>query len=318
MSGTWEPPGASAKTTGRPSCTGDRAGNRARTAASRARHGAYTPATATLRQIDDGRDADPRTDGGRMRFGLDIAQHQLTWDEIVHRARLARKPGWTACGVRRLQGALRRSDGARRWRPGPCSRGWRAKTTSIRLGTLVTGMTHRHPSVLAAEVVTVDHLSNGRVECAIGAAWNELEHHELGIPFPPVAERMDRLEEGRAGDAEVVHRGSRDVRGALPPVGGRHVPAPAGPTAAPADLDRWDGASAHAADRGPLRRRVARLGRRRDGLPRDARHHRPGRRSSRPGPLDRSCEPRACRSARTGTRCGPPSAGWRPKGSVTW
>jgi alkanesulfonate monooxygenase SsuD/methylene tetrahydromethanopterin reductase-like flavin-dependent oxidoreductase (luciferase family) len=70
------------------------------------------------------------------------------------------------------------------------------ETTSIRLGTLVTGMTHRHPSVLAAEVVTVDHLSNGRVECAIGAAWNEPEHHELGIPFPPVAERMDRLEEG--------------------------------------------------------------------------------------------------------------------------
>jgi alkanesulfonate monooxygenase SsuD/methylene tetrahydromethanopterin reductase-like flavin-dependent oxidoreductase (luciferase family) len=50
--------------------------------------------------------------------------------------------------------------------------------------------------VLAAEVVTVDHLSGGRVECAVGAAWNEPEHRELGIPFPPTAERMDRLEEG--------------------------------------------------------------------------------------------------------------------------
>ncbi len=57
-------------------------------------------------------------------------------------------------------------------------------------------MTHRHPSVLATEVVTVDHLSGGRVECAIGAAWNEPEHRELGIPFPSIAERMDRLEEG--------------------------------------------------------------------------------------------------------------------------
>ncbi len=66
----------------------------------------------------------------------------------------------------------------------------------MRLGTLVTGMTHRHPSVLAAEVVTVDHLSGGRVECAVGAAWNDAEHRELGIPFPPTAERMERLEEG--------------------------------------------------------------------------------------------------------------------------
>jgi alkanesulfonate monooxygenase SsuD/methylene tetrahydromethanopterin reductase-like flavin-dependent oxidoreductase (luciferase family) len=57
-------------------------------------------------------------------------------------------------------------------------------------------MTHRHPAVLAAEVVTVDHLSGGRVECAIGAAWNEPEHRELGIPFPPTKDRMDRLEEG--------------------------------------------------------------------------------------------------------------------------
>jgi alkanesulfonate monooxygenase SsuD/methylene tetrahydromethanopterin reductase-like flavin-dependent oxidoreductase (luciferase family) len=56
-------------------------------------------------------------------------------------------------------------------------------------------MTYRHPSMLAAEVVTVDHLSNGRVECAVGAAWNEPEHRELGFPFPSLRDRMDRLEE---------------------------------------------------------------------------------------------------------------------------
>lgn len=60
----------------------------------------------------------------------------------------------------------------------------------------MTGMTHRHPSMLATEVITVDHVSGGRVECAVGAAWNVEEHTELGIAFPPVAERMDRLEEG--------------------------------------------------------------------------------------------------------------------------
>jgi F420-dependent oxidoreductase-like protein len=131
-----------------------------------------------------------------MRFGLDIAQHQLTWDEIVHRARLAEDAGldgvWAFDHFKALYADPM----------GPALEAWTLlaglarETTSIRLGTLVTGMTHRHPSVLAAEVVTVDHLSNGRVECAIGAAWNEPEHHELGIPFPPVAERMDRLEEG--------------------------------------------------------------------------------------------------------------------------
>lgn len=71
-----------------------------------------------------------------------------------------------------------------------------AATSTIRLGTLVTGMTHRHPSVLATEVVTVDHVSAGRVECAVGSAWNAEEHAELGIPFPATRERAERLEEG--------------------------------------------------------------------------------------------------------------------------
>jgi F420-dependent oxidoreductase-like protein len=70
------------------------------------------------------------------------------------------------------------------------------ETSRIRLGTLVTGMTHRHPSVLAAQALTVDHLSGGRLELAVGAAWNGDEHRSLGIEFPPAAERMDRLEEG--------------------------------------------------------------------------------------------------------------------------
>lgn len=70
-----------------------------------------------------------------------------------------------------------------------------ASTERIRLGTLVTGVTYRHPSVLAAEAVTVDQVSGGRLEFAIGAAWFEGEHRELGIPFPSARERTDRLEE---------------------------------------------------------------------------------------------------------------------------
>jgi F420-dependent oxidoreductase-like protein len=131
-----------------------------------------------------------------MRFGLDISQHQLTWDEILSRARLAEDAGldgvWVFDHFKALYGDPK----------GPSLEGWTLlaglarETSRVRLGTLVTGMTHRHPAVLAAEVVTVDHLSGGRVECAIGAAWNEPEHRELGIPFPSTKERMDRLEEG--------------------------------------------------------------------------------------------------------------------------
>jgi probable F420-dependent oxidoreductase len=71
-----------------------------------------------------------------------------------------------------------------------------ASTDRIRLGTLVTGMTYRHPSVLAAEVVTVDRVSNGRLELGIGAGWYEEEHAELGIELPPRGERVERFEEG--------------------------------------------------------------------------------------------------------------------------
>jgi F420-dependent oxidoreductase-like protein len=130
-----------------------------------------------------------------VRFGLDIAQHQLTWNEILTRARLAEDAGldgiWVFDHLKALYGDPK----------GPSMEAWTLlaglarETSRVRLGTLVTGMTYRHPSMLAAEVVTVDHLSNGRVECAVGAAWNEPEHRELGFPFPSLRDRMDRLEE---------------------------------------------------------------------------------------------------------------------------
>jgi len=68
-------------------------------------------------------------------------------------------------------------------------------TDRIRLGTLVTGVTYRHPGLLAKTVATLDVLSRGRVFLGIGAAWYEREHVGLGVPFPPLAERFERLEE---------------------------------------------------------------------------------------------------------------------------
>ena len=70
-----------------------------------------------------------------------------------------------------------------------------ACTSSVRLLTLVTGAVYRHPGVLAKIVTTLDVLSGGRAWLGIGAAWNEEESRGLGIPFPPVAERFERLEE---------------------------------------------------------------------------------------------------------------------------
>ena len=70
-----------------------------------------------------------------------------------------------------------------------------ARTTTARLGTLVTGVTYRNPAQLAKEITTLDIVSRGRALLGIGAAWHDVEHEGLGFDFPPVKERMDRLEE---------------------------------------------------------------------------------------------------------------------------
>jgi F420-dependent oxidoreductase-like protein len=70
-----------------------------------------------------------------------------------------------------------------------------AKTERLRLRLLVTGVTYRPPGLLAKTVTTLDVLSGGRAELGIGAAWYEREHLGLGVPFPPLAERFERLEE---------------------------------------------------------------------------------------------------------------------------
>ena len=73
--------------------------------------------------------------------------------------------------------------------------GLAVETSRIRLGTLVTSATFRYPGPLAIAVAGVDEMSGGRVELGIGAGWYEGEHAAYGIPFPPVKERFDRLEE---------------------------------------------------------------------------------------------------------------------------
>ncbi len=78
-----------------------------------------------------------------------------------------------------------------------------AVTSTLRLGALVSPVTFRHPSVLAKNVVTADHVSGGgRIELGMGAGWLEAEHRAYGFPFPPTGERLRMLEE----QIEIVHR----------------------------------------------------------------------------------------------------------------
>ena len=130
-----------------------------------------------------------------MRFGIDVAQQRMAFDDVVDRVRYGEELGFDgAWGFDHFVPMY--GEG-----PGECFEGMTTlaalatATSRIRLGLLVTGVTYRHPSVLAAQAVTVDHASHGRLELAIGAAWFEAEHHQLGIEFPPVGERFDRLED---------------------------------------------------------------------------------------------------------------------------
>ncbi len=80
--------------------------------------------------------------------------------------------------------------------------GLAAVTRRIRLGTMVSPVTFRHPSELARVAATVDHISGGRVELGLGAGWNEAEHGAFGFPMPDLGERIELLEE----QLEIVHR----------------------------------------------------------------------------------------------------------------
>ena len=130
-----------------------------------------------------------------MRFGLDVAQQRMPWDELVRRVRLAEDLGFDGVwGFDHFQPMY--GEG-----PGETFEGMTTLaaltgiTTRVRLGLLVTGVTYRHPSVFAAEAVTIDHASHGRLELSFGAAWFDKEHDELGIPFPALGERFSLLED---------------------------------------------------------------------------------------------------------------------------
>ena len=122
-------------------------------------------------------------------------QQGATYDDLLAVARATEQLGFD--GFFRSDHYLHMSgDGA----PGPTDAwttlaGLARDTTRIRLGTLVSSATFRLPGPLAVTVAGVDQMSGGRVELGLGAGWFEQEHAAFGIPFPPLGERFDRLEE---------------------------------------------------------------------------------------------------------------------------
>lgn len=123
-------------------------------------------------------------------------QQGASYDDLLAVARAAESLGYGAFFRSDHYLAMGEADGL----PGPTDAwvtlaGLARDTERIRLGTLVTAATFRLPGPLAVAVAQVDAMSGGRVELGLGTGWFEAEHDAYGIPFPPVAERFDRLEE---------------------------------------------------------------------------------------------------------------------------
>jgi alkanesulfonate monooxygenase SsuD/methylene tetrahydromethanopterin reductase-like flavin-dependent oxidoreductase (luciferase family) len=141
-----------------------------------------------------------------MRLALMIeGQEGPSWDEWLALADACERHGLEA--LFRSDHYLSLTDGAR-----PATDAWTllgalaARTTTLRLGTLVSPVTFRHPSVLAKAAATVDHISGGRVEVGIGAGWMEAEHERFRFPFRDTSERVRMLAE----QVEHVDRQLRD------------------------------------------------------------------------------------------------------------
>ncbi len=123
-------------------------------------------------------------------------QQGASYDDLLAVARATERLGFDAFFRSDHYLVMGKGDGL----PGPTDAwvtlaGLARETSRIRLGTLVTSATFRYPGPLAVSVAQVDQMSGGRVELGLGAGWYEAEHQAYAIPFPPLGERFERLEE---------------------------------------------------------------------------------------------------------------------------
>jgi F420-dependent oxidoreductase-like protein len=129
-------------------------------------------------------------------------QEGVTWDDWLALARTSEEYGYEALFRSDHYGPVIGQQERGSLDAWATIAGLAAVTSTVRLGTLVSPATFRHPSVLAKSAVSADHISGGRIEVGMGAGWNEAEHRRYGFPFPPTRERMDIFAE----QLEIVHR----------------------------------------------------------------------------------------------------------------
>ncbi len=135
-----------------------------------------------------------------MFVGSQLHANSTTWDRVAATVRTMDEGGWHSAWVPDhfvppLAFLNEADDNLEGW---TLLTAMAAVTERVRLGVLVAGNTYRDPALLAKMAATLDHISNGRLEFGIGAAWHEREHEAYGWPFPSVKERSDRLEEACA------------------------------------------------------------------------------------------------------------------------
>lgn len=161
-----------------------------------------------------------------LRFGICTDQN-MTWEKTLERWQLFERLGFDSAWDCDHYIQPSRPDG-------PYLEAWTllaalaARTRRIRIGVLVSSNTFRHPALLAKEAITVDHVSNGRLEVGLGAGWYEPEHETFGLDFPPAGERVARFQEAievldsllrnERSTYEGAHYRLRDAASRPPPV----------------------------------------------------------------------------------------------------
>lgn len=128
-------------------------------------------------------------------FGVVTGQHHIPWKSLVEQWQMAEALGFDSLWLFDHFLALYNHPEGDTLEASTLLAGLAAHTKRARIGVLVYGNTHRNPALLAKEMVTVDHISDGRVILGIGAGWNEPEHAMYGIPFPSAGDRVAMLDE---------------------------------------------------------------------------------------------------------------------------